>query len=203
VSQAVSFETATEPSSAWEDGSSTPAAHTQEPVAHTTGRHVRLQRRPDVSVATVQCFVGGAAKSTATSTPCSTRTERPRQAKPILMRSSRALHVSRVDKADPCSMTRPIRCSVRHSKSRSVAPAAMRSTRSWGVDRGGTGRVQDRLMFNERGEQVEESPLTLVEILSPNHGATPWGRASCPPPSAHRSSVAHCSANWRVWTVTP
>jgi hypothetical protein len=29
-------------------------------------------------------------------------------------------------------------------------------------------------LFNERGEQVEESPLALVEILSPNHGATPW-----------------------------
>jgi hypothetical protein len=33
-------------------------------------------------------------------------------------------------------------------------------------------------LFKERGQQVEESPLTLVEMLSRNHGATPWG--SCP-----------------------
>jgi hypothetical protein len=38
------------------------------------------------------------------------------------------------------------------------------------VDHGGIGGVQDRLLFNERGEQVEESPLTLVEILSRNRG---------------------------------
>jgi hypothetical protein len=42
----------------------------------------------------------------------------------VLMRSSRAFHVSCVDKADPCSMTRPMRCSARHSKSLSVAPPA-------------------------------------------------------------------------------
>ena len=59
----------------------------------------------------------------------------------------------------------------------------MRSNRSWGVHRGGIGRVQERLLFKERGEQVEESPLTLVEILSRDHGATPLGSrqpsASC------------------------
>jgi hypothetical protein len=32
-------------------------------------------------------------------------------------------------------------------------------------------------LFKERGEQVEESPLTLVEILSRDHGATPFGVA--------------------------
>ena len=35
-----------------------------------------------------------------------------------------------------------------------------------GVHRGGTGRAQERPLFKERGEQDEESPLTLVEILS-------------------------------------
>ena len=97
----------------------------------TLGPPHACQGVPEVS-RKAQCFVGGAAKSTATRTPRSTSTEKPRQAKPVLMRSSRALHVSRGDKADPCSMTRPMRCSVRHSKSLSVAPAAMRSTRSRG-----------------------------------------------------------------------
>ena len=43
------------------------------------------------------------------------------------------------------------------------------------VDRGGTGRIQDRLLFTERGEQVEESPLTFVEILSRNHEGNALG----------------------------
>jgi hypothetical protein len=50
-----------------------------------------------------------------------------------------------------------------------------------GVNCRGTGRVQDRLLFKERGEQVEESPLTLVEILSRNHGGGPDGHTSRPP----------------------
>ena len=39
-----------------------------------------------------------------------------------------------------------------------------------GVHRGGTGRVHERLLFKERGEQVEESPLRFVEMLSRDHG---------------------------------
>src|ERR1700682_3447081 len=57
------------------------------------------------------------------------------------------------------------------------------------VDRGGTGRVQDRLLSNERGEQVEESPLTLVEILSRNHGDA-LGSSQPSASSTQRSSVA-------------
>jgi hypothetical protein len=44
-----------------------------------------------------------------------------------------------------------------------------------GVHRSGTGRVQDGLLFNERSEQVEELPLTVVDMLSRDHGATPVG----------------------------
>jgi hypothetical protein len=36
-------------------------------------------------------------------------------------------------------------------------------------------------LFEKRGEQVEESPLTLVEMLSRDHGATPLESPSCPP----------------------
>ena len=91
------------------------------------------------------------------------------------MRSSRVLHVSRGAKADPCSMTRPMRCSVRHSKSLSVAPAAMTSLRSRRYTTAALVRVHERLLFKECGEQVEELPLTLVEMLSSDHGATPLG----------------------------
>src|ERR1700694_3152755 len=72
-----------------------------------------------------------------------------------------------------------------------------------GVHCGGTGRVQERLLFKERGEQVEESPLTLVEILSRDHGATPFGSRQPFASNTPRSSVAHCSANSRVWNVRP
>ena len=95
------------------------------------------------------------------------------------MRSSRVLHVSRGATADPCSMTRPMRCSVRHSKSLSVAPAAMRSSRSRGYTAAALVVSTNGLLFKECGEQVEELPLTLVEMLSRDHGATPLGR-SCP-----------------------
>jgi len=45
-----------------------------------------------------------------------------------------------------------------------------------GVDRGGTGRVQGRLLFNERGEQVEESPRFRV-ILGLLHMSANLGRS--------------------------
>jgi hypothetical protein len=44
-----------------------------------------------------------------------------------------------------------------------------------GVHRSSTGRVQEGLILNEHSEQVEELPLTLVEMLSRDHGATPLG----------------------------
>ena len=62
-----------------------------------------------------------------------------------------------------------------------------------GVHRGGTGRVQEWLLFKERGQQLEELPLTLVEILSRDHGATPLGSRQPSASSSRRSSVAHCS----------
>ena len=69
--------------------------------------------------------------------------------------------------------------------------------------RGGTARLQDWLLFIECSEQVEESPLTIVEILSRNHEATPWGLRQLAASSTRRSSLAHCPANSRGWNVRP
>jgi hypothetical protein len=51
----------------------------------------------------------------------------------------------------------------------------MKSTRSWGSTAAALVVSKNGCCFKERGEQVEESPLTLVEILSRDHGATPLG----------------------------
>ena len=161
----------------------------------STRARARLRRRS----LQAQCVVGGAAKSTATRTPRLTNTEKPRQAKPVLMRSNRALRVSCVDKADPCSITKPMRCSVRHSTSSlSVASAAMRSTRSRGPPRRHWSCPRTAVVQKERSKQLEELPLTLVEILSRDHGATPLGSRQPSASSTRRSSVAHRSTRGDV-----
>jgi len=81
-----------------------------------------------------------------------------------------------------------MRCSVRHSKSPNRGSGRDEVGSQLGIDRGGTRHVQDRPLFKERGEQVEESPLTLVEMLSRNHGATPWGS----PPAVRLQYAAFC-----------
>ena len=69
----------------------------------------------------------------------------------------------------------------------------------------GTGRVHERLLFKERGEQVEESPLTLVEMLSRNQwcnavGVAPAVRLQyaafvCRPPFGEWLRVMLCLLN--------